>query len=101
MRCALARVAILLSIALALANAECFTRCLAQPADHAAAPCHSHSKTHLETQQHDAQPSASFTLAPAISVAAIPVSWRGERLPGAPDDRPQINYDTGPLPLRI
>ncbi len=102
MRCALARVAILLSLALTLANAECFTRCLAQPADHTAPPCHSHSKAQLETpQQHDAQPSASFTLAPAISVAAIPVIWQGERLPASPDDRPQLNYDTGPLPLRI
>ncbi|HTC36469.1 MAG TPA: hypothetical protein VK724_24020 [Bryobacteraceae bacterium] len=103
MRCALARVAILLSIALALANAECFTRCLAQPVDHAAPPCHSHSKTQLETpqQQHDAQPSASFTLAPAVAVAAIPVSSLGEPLPASRDDQPQLNYDTGPLPLRI
>jgi len=93
----------LLSIALALANAECFTRCLAQPADHAAPPCHSHGKTQLGTaqQQHDAQPSAGFTLAPAIAVATIPVSRLGERLPASTDDRPQLTYDTGPLPLRI
>jgi hypothetical protein len=93
---------ILLSIALALANAECFTRCLAQPSDHAAPPCHSHGKTHLETQQqHDAQPSASFMLAPAVSLVLHPVIWLGERLPASPDDRPQLTCDTGPLPLRI
>ena len=102
MRCALARVAILLSIALALANAECFARCLAQPSDHAAPPCHSHGKAQLVTpQQHDAQPSASFTLAPAIAIAVLPMSWLDERLPAASDDRPQLTYDTGPLPLRI
>ena len=103
MRCALARVAILLSIALALSNAECFTRCLAQPADHASAPpCHSHGKARLETpQQHDAQPSASFSLVPAIAIAVLPVSWQGERWRALRDDRPQLSYDTGPLPLRI
>ncbi len=102
MRCALARVAVLLSIALALANAECFTRCLAQPADHAAAPCHSHGKTQLVTQQqHDGQPSASFSLAPVIAIAILPMSWQGERLVTGPNQLPQLNYDTGPLPLRI
>src|ERR1700685_723446 len=75
MRCAWARVLILLSIALALGNAQCFTRCLVQPSlDNPTPPCHSHGKTNGKAQtsgpQHDIRPSA----APAVPLSALAAS---------------------------
>jgi hypothetical protein len=100
MRHALARAVILLSIALTLANAECFARCLAQPPD-MAAPCHSHSKTQMTVQQHDMQPTAATTVGPAVSPVSIPVSQLAERVSAGAVVQPPLIYDTSPLPLRI
>jgi len=41
MRLMLGKVLILLTLALTLANAQCFARCLVQPCDVATSPCHS------------------------------------------------------------
>ena len=41
MRLVLGKVLILLTIALTLANAQCFARCLVAPCDLATSPCHS------------------------------------------------------------
>jgi hypothetical protein len=70
------RVAILLSVTLALANAECFTRCVAERVDQATdqagtPPCHSHPKAHAATPQHDLRPSAVASVqAGAVAVLA-------------------------------
>src|SRR5580700_9721399 len=77
MRCALARAFILLSIALALANAQCFTRCLVEAADNATPPCHSHGKTQVLPAQHDLRPTA----APTVALCALAVSTNVIALP--------------------
>src|SRR5271170_5093983 len=104
MPCALARVVILLSVALALANAQCFTRCLVQPADNAMPPCHSHGHSNGKAQasgpQHDIRPSAApmvplSALAAHTNVIASPFSATTELRP-AP-----LAVARTPLPLRI
>src|ERR1700722_5529646 len=102
MRGALARVFILLSIALALANAQCFARCLVAAPDHATPPCHSHghAKTQVAGPQHDIRPSAAPTV-PLSAVAAdtiviaSPVSTTAEVHP------PPVTAGTASPPLRI
>jgi hypothetical protein len=101
MRCALARVFILLSIALALANAQCFTRCLVKAPDHATPPCHSQGKTQVLPPQHDIRPSAVPTvplsaLAANAEAIASPFFATTELRP------PRLTITTtAPLPLRI
>lgn len=100
MRHALARVVILLSVTLALANAQCFTRCLVQPAEHAAPPCHSHGKVQAQTQQHDLrQASVTQLFAPVAEITLHLVASSfiefGELRP------PPLAFSTIPLPLRV
>jgi hypothetical protein len=103
MRGALARVFILLSIALAIANAQCFTRCLVELPDNAPPPCHSHGKTQVLPPQHDLRPTAAPTVQAAGSLAPVPVGQFaaapftdiGELRP------PPLAITTAPLPLRI
>src|SRR5208282_1295825 len=100
MRRALSRVVILLSVMLALANAQCFARCLVQPADHAAPPCHSHGKAQAPTQQHDwRQASVAQLFAPVGEITVRPVALTviepGELRP------PPLVFSTIPLPLRL
>jgi len=99
MQRARAKAVILLSVALMLANAECFARCLAQPADHSVPPCHSQSKTHMAAPQHDMQAVAAQTVTVAESEQYIPSLteplFASEYLPQP------FASDTGPLPLRI
>src|ERR1700728_1970240 len=109
MRCALARVCILLSIALALANAQCFARCLvAAPGnvpDHATPPCHSHGHSPQKTQaagpQHDIRPAAApmvplSAVAAGTTVIASPFSTTAKLHPPPP-----LSAATTSPPLRI
>jgi hypothetical protein len=73
------RVAILLSVTLALANAECFTRCVAERVDQhtdqaGTPPCHSHQKAHAATPQHDLRPSAVVAVQADAVMALAPMS---------------------------
>lgn len=102
MRHALARVVMLLSIVLTLANAACFARCLAQTAEHhPAPPCHSQHKSQTVTQQHDMQPSAAATVAAPVSPVPLPAMQLAEGVLISTSDQPPATYDTSPLPLRI
>ena len=100
MRSALTRIAILLCVMLALANAQCFARCLTQPVDNSAPPCHSHGKAHVAAPQHDLQPSSG----PAIAITSplsAPLTALAEPLLWA-DYRPPALVPSPPLlPLRI
>ena len=107
MRSALARVAVLLSVALALANAQCFTRCLAQPADHSAPPCHSHSKVQTPAPQHDLRPSAGATVQPGATLMMVTVADFGapasvaSMVAGRTELRPPPLDIATTIPLRI
>src|ERR1700683_69932 len=74
MRCALARVFILLSIALALSNAQCFARCLVGAPEHATPPCHSHGRSPLKTQAAGPQHDIRLSAAPMVPVSALAAS---------------------------
>lgn len=107
MRYALARVVLLLSVVLVLANAQCFARCLTQPVDNAAPPCHSHGKTQTSVPQHDVRPSSAATVQTTGSFVFVPVSksaacaaalWFTDAADLRP---PPLILATCPLPLRI
>ena len=103
MRQTLARVVIFLSIALTLANAACFARCLARSAaDHPVPPCHSQQKTHeMAAPQHDMQPSATATVAAPVTPLYVTASQPAEPVFVGTDVQPPLTFDTSPLPLRI
>src|SRR5579859_6837843 len=106
MRCALARVVVLISVALALANAECFTKCLAGPSDHGAPPCHSHAKAQTPGPQHDLRPVTGSTVQPAVFLTTMTPSvlvapgWVALTLTDA-ELRPPPLAVTTTIPLRI
>src|SRR5271154_4097271 len=98
MRCALARVFILLSITLALANAQCFARCLVEAPDNAPPPCHSHGKAQVLPPQHDLRPTA----APAVPLCVVAVSTDAIASPFSMTTEfvpPPLAITTTPLPL--
>src|SRR5580658_140990 len=103
MRFALARVFILLSIVLALANAQCFARCLVEVPDNAPPPCHSHGKTQVLPPQHDLRPSAAPTVWTAGSLVSVPVGqFAATPFTDTAELRPPpFAIATIPLPLRI
>jgi hypothetical protein len=106
-----ARVLILLTIALALANGQCFARCLAQPVDNARVPrpCHSQGRPHVDARQHDLELTATHSTAPSDwnSLAWIDQPMEPARtlaqLMCARRDRLPHPFDNAytPLPLRI
>jgi hypothetical protein len=94
----------LLSIALALANAQCFTRCLVEATYNATPPCHSHGNSPAKTQasgpQHDLRPTA----APMVPLSALAASTNMIALPFFPATElhpPSLAVAAIPLPLRI
>jgi len=100
MRGTWASVFILLSVALALANGQCFARCLVELPDNAAPPCHSHGKTQVLPPQHDLRPTAApiaalSAVAAGTDVIASPFFATIELRP------PPRAIITIPLPLRI
>jgi hypothetical protein len=99
---------ILLTVALAMANALCFAQCLAQP-DDSSAHCHQHGpdKAGRCVQQHDLRAGSVGTIAPDCGLVALvelpdlPIllgsGYRVELL--APS--PPLSGKTTPLPLRV
>jgi hypothetical protein len=104
-----ANVLILFAIALLLANAECFTRCLVHPADNASMPCHSGGKAKTNPPQHDFELIQVHSQPPAGSQAAAPVYQPEIPLPNARESLsiaaspspPILDPASSPLPLRI
>jgi hypothetical protein len=103
-----ARILILLTVALAVANAQCFAQCLMQP--RGAAHCHQHGQTKFAhcSLQHELRLSSAGSVAPgAVLIALVelpdlainPASPRSiEPLAESP---PTPFNPTTPLPLRI
>jgi hypothetical protein len=103
------RVSILLTVALVLANAQCFAQCLAQPDDSTRSHCHQHgpAKAGHCVQQHDLRAGAAGLVAPdcglvaLVELADLPMlqalAYRVEL--SAPS--PPLSGTTTPLLLRV
>jgi len=104
-----ARVLVLLALALTAANAECFTRCLVHPANHASMPCHSKDKAKPSAPQHDFELVSAHSQAPAGSQVVALAHQDENCLPSAREyvsfalspSPPILDTASSPLPLRI
>jgi hypothetical protein len=100
---------ILLTVALVVANAQCFAQCLAQADDSSASHCHQHgpAKAGHCVQQHDlrvggaAMPTLDCGLVALVGLADIPILLASAYWFELLTPSPPLSGKTTPLPLRV
>lgn len=107
------RLLIIVAVLLALANGQCFARCLAKPVEnnHASMPCHSHvpGKANVSLQQHDLELVPMHSAAPPAWNFVASVEACAEMSYGIPAFVRSVIHDSPPpldpagttVPLRI
>ena len=105
----LSKILVLLAVALVLANAGCFARCVVQSCQDTPPPCHSHGKSDSHCpQQNQMKAAASSALTLDSGMAFVLADWPAQITIADPPDSstvlvatPSCNVSAPPLALRI